>query len=188
MGKRNCEGEDVRSCMKLKNFNLINAFKINDSYIIGVYEGFLSKYDIVIKYRQRLKDGSWSNIRTPKHIHWAVDLLMKMQAEPKKVREFLSFPLKRWEEVEPIRSEEERKRRTNPKYLMDKYKKEFENYKELGRRGEYSVKFLILLAELLMIQEKTNMEGAYMFKNLLEALEKGEDIFKIVSIATHRRR
>jgi len=39
-----------------------------------------------------------------------------------------------------------------------------------------------------MIQEKTNMPGAYMFKKLLEALKKGDDIFSIVSIATHTKR
>jgi hypothetical protein len=49
-------------------------------------------------------------------------------------------------------------------------------------------KFLILLAKLLMIQEKTNLETAYMFRKLLEALKAGDDIFKIVSIATHNRR
>ncbi len=188
MSKEDCKNGKIEDCMKLKNFKLINAFNINDSYIIGIYEGSLSKYDIVIKYRQKLKDGSWSNIRTPKHIHWAVDLLMKMQAEPQKAKDFLLFLLKRWEEVEPIRSEEERKQRTNFNYLIRKYRKEFENYKELSKKGEYSVKFLLLLAELLMIQEKTNMENAYMFKELLKALENGEDIFKIISIATHRRR
>jgi hypothetical protein len=188
MGKKDCESGRVKDCMKLRNYKLINAFKVNDSYIIGIYEGSLSKYDIVIKYRQRLKDGSWSNIRTPKHIHWAVDLLMKMQAEPQKTKEFLSFLLKKWEEVEPIRSEEERKQRTDPNYLLNKYRKEFENYKELSKKGEYSIKFLLLLAELLMTQEKTNMEDAYMFEELLKALKSGEDIFKIVSIATHRRR
>jgi len=41
---------------------------------------------------------------------------------------------------------------------------------------------------LKFIQEKTNMPEAYMFKKLLEALKKGEDIFSIVSIATHRGR
>jgi len=41
------------------------------------------------------------------------------------------------------------------------------------------------LAKLLMLQEKTNLETAYMFKKLLKALKSGEDIFKIVSIASH---
>ena len=43
-------------------------------YIIYVFQGNLSQFDIVIKYK---KDGT--RIRTPKHIHWVVDVLMKMQ-------------------------------------------------------------------------------------------------------------
>jgi hypothetical protein len=39
-----------------------------------------------------------------------------------------------------------------------------------------------------MIQEKTNLETAYMFKNLLNALRRGDDIFSIVSIASHTGR
>ena len=45
-----------------------------DDYIIYVFQGALSQFDIVIKYK---KDGM--RIRTPKHIHWVVDILMKMQ-------------------------------------------------------------------------------------------------------------
>ena len=41
-------------------------------YIIYVFQGILSQFDIVIKYK---KDGT--RIRTPKHIHWVVDILMK---------------------------------------------------------------------------------------------------------------
>ncbi len=67
-------------------------------------------------------------------------------------------------------------------WLKDKIKQ----YQSVSRFGEYRIEFLILLAKLLMIQEKTNMPGAYMFRKLLEALKKGEDIFSIVSIATHR--
>jgi hypothetical protein len=37
-----------------------------------------------------------------------------------------------------------------------------------------------------MAQEKTNMPDAYMFRKLLEALKRGDDIFSIVSLATHR--
>lgn len=47
-----------------------------DDYIIYVFQGALSQFDIVIKYK---KDGM--RIRTPKHIHWVVDILMKMQGK-----------------------------------------------------------------------------------------------------------
>lgn len=42
--------------------------QVNNKFIIATYQGSLSQYDILIKYRQKEKD-KWSNIRTPKHIH-----------------------------------------------------------------------------------------------------------------------
>ncbi len=183
-----CNEGNWEKCMEMKNYKLIHAFPINGEFVVGIYEGSLSEQDILIKYRQRTKDGKWSKIRTPKHIHWAVDILMKMQAEPDKTREFLRFLLRRWNEIEPIKDENEKKKRTNINYLVEKFADELNRYKELSKSGEYSIKFLIVLAELLMMQEKTNREDAYMFKKLLKALEDGEDIFKIVSIATQTQR
>jgi len=179
--------EDIKRCMEKKDFKLLKVFKVNGKYIIGIYQGKLSEYDILIKYRQK-ENNEWSNIRTPKHIHWAVDILMKMQADKNKTKEFLDFLLQRWNEIEPIKSEKERQNRLNIDYLISNYKEEIENYTSLNEKGEYSIKFLILLAELLMMQEKTNREDAYMFKNLLESLKEGKSIFKIVSIATHNGR
>lgn len=155
---------------------------INDQFIVGVYQGSISPYDILIQYRQRTKKG-WSNIRTPKHIHWAVDILIKMHSDREKTLEFLNFLLKIWENTKPIKSEEERTRLLNLESLLEIDPEDFKKFEELGKKGEYSIKFLILLARLLMLQEKTNLDTAYMFKNLLEALREGEDI---VSIATHR--
>jgi hypothetical protein len=113
---------------------------------------------------------------------------MKMQVEKNKTKEFLDFLLQRWNEIEPMKNEEERQNRLNIEYLINNYKDELEKYTSLNNKGEYSIKFLILLAELLMIQEKTNREDAYMFKNLLESLKEGKSIFKIISIATHNGR
>ena len=64
------------------------------------------------------------------------------------------------------------------------YLEEASNYEVLAGKGEYSVKFLLLLAKLLMVQEKTNRHDAYMFKRLLEQLKEHKNIFQIVSTAT----
>ena len=63
---------------------------VNEKFIIAVYQGSFSKYDILIKYRQKNKD-KWSRIRTPKHIHWAVDILIKMHSDEEKTKQFLDF-------------------------------------------------------------------------------------------------
>lgn len=169
---------------KTQRQNPIFVTNLNGEYILAAYQGTISKYDILIKYRQRIGD-KWSRIRTPKHIHWTVDILIKMHSEKKKTKEFLDFLLTMWNGTYPIRSESERQSILSIEQLIGSTSEAFKKYNDLGKHGEYSVKFLILLAKLLMIQEKTNLETAYMFKNLIQALKSGEDIFKIVSLATH---
>jgi len=161
--------------------------QINEKFIIGVYQGSFSEYDILIRYRQKNKD-KWSRIRTPKHIHWAVDVLIKMHSDKEKTEQFLDFLIDIWDKTRPFKDDKERKRLLSINYLLGSNKEEIKKYEDLGKKGEYSIRFLILLAKLLMLQEKTNLETAYMFKRLLNSLKSGEDIFEIVSIATHRAR
>lgn len=163
------------------------VFEINGSFIVGVYQGTLSKFDILIKYRQKIHN-SWSRIRTPKHIHWAVDILIKLHKDKSKTQNFLTFLLGMWQTVKPIRSKIEQEDRLNIETLLRDSQNMIQQYDSLSTKGEYSVKFLILLAKLLMIQEKTNLETAYMFKNLLNVLREGGNIFSVVSIASHNRR
>ena len=70
--------------------------------------------------------------------------------------------------------------------LIDNYIEmtDITKYKELDNYGEYSVEFLIVLMTMLMIQEKTNREDAYMFGKVLDSLLEDElDIFSIMSAA-----
>ena len=52
----------------------IMDIKIDDNYTIYVFQGNISKNDILIKYS---KNGK--RMRTPKHIHWVIDILLKEQ-------------------------------------------------------------------------------------------------------------
>jgi hypothetical protein len=161
----------------------IKVFKVNDRTVIAIYKGALSELDILIKYRQLLNDGKWSAIRTPKHIHWTVDILMKMQAYKDLTSEFLDFFIDIWNNTKPIKNEKERQSLDLEK-LLNLSEEEIEKFKDLSKKGQYSVRFLILLAKLLMLQEKTNREDAYMFKKVLTGLKNQEDLFKILSAAT----
>lgn len=163
---------------------LLIQFPVNHHFQVGVYQGKYSDYDMLIRYRQ-LIDGEWTRVRTPKHIHWAVDILIKQHEAPEATERFLEFLLDYWKKVVPVTSEEERAIVLNKDKLLEQVNAEARQYSELAEKGEYSVKFLILLAKLLMVQEKTNRHDAYMFKKLLEELKSHKDIFKIVSTATH---
>lgn len=164
--------------------NLLKEFRINDSYILGVYQGSISVYDMLIKYKQKI-NGRWSYMRTPKHIHWTVDILIKMYNDRDSLASFISFLEGIWNNVTPHTSFEDRQEFLD-RNLPNENIEFLEEYDRFNANGEYSIKFLLVLAKLLMQQEKNNREDAYMFKRLLEKIRGGEDLFRIMSIATHR--
>lgn len=165
----------------------MTIFQVNGSYIIGVYQGSLSEFDMLIKYRQKLDEG-WSRIRTPKHVHWAVDVLIKLHEDKEKTQDFLDFLIGIWNSTHPVKNREQQQAELTIESLLRNGQAKIQQYEALSSKGEYSIKFLILLAKLLMIQEKTNLETAFMFKNLLEALRAKGDIFSVISIASHNGR
>lgn len=148
-----------------------------DNYILYVFQGDISPFDILIKYK---KDET--RIRTPKHIHWAVDMLMKMQCEKQLSKKFLNEVKKIWNNCTPLKNNDF----DTLKNLVESGNNEIEidKYKKLNSYGEYPVDFLFVLMLLLSTQKKTNRPDAYMFGNIIdELLESDYDIFRIVSTA-----
>ncbi len=82
---------------KYKNINTeksIIDIKVDDIYTIYVFKGTLSKNDIVIKYS---KFGR--RMRTPKHIHWVIDMLLKEQKNHNDVISFIKCMQETWDEI-----------------------------------------------------------------------------------------
>lgn len=146
-------------------------------YIIYVFQGTLSQFDIVIKYK---KDGT--RIRTPKHIHWVVDILMKMQGNEILTKNYLQAIQDCWNSCVPLTNNDY----DTLKVLIENGENDIdiEQYFPLNAFGEYDVEFLYVLMELLAVQEKINRADAYMFGKIIEELlETDRDIFKIISTA-----
>ena len=162
---------------KIKGRELTSIVDIffDNKYTIYVFQGSISENDIIVKYSEEGK-----KMRTPKHIHWAVDLLLKLQAEKELTRSLIKEIKNEWEECKPLESNDEKTLIS----LIDNYIEitDVSKYKELDNYGEYDVEFLIVLMTLLMTQEKTNREDAYMFGKVLDSLMVEElDIFAIMS-------
>ncbi len=131
----------------------------------------------MIRYR---KDGK--RIRTPKHIHWVVDVLMKMQGNEILTKQYLEAIQNHWKTCEPLVANDF----DALKSLIETGEEEIEivQYSALNAFGEYDVEFLYVLMKLLAVQEKTNRPDAYMFGEIIEELlETDRDIFKIISTA-----
>ena len=154
----------------------IVEFAVKD-YTIYVFQGSLSEFDIVIKYKETGK-----RIRTPKHIHWTVDILMKMQGNEKLTKRYLSVIQDCWNACSALDNNDYGTLRK----LIEKGEADIDlkQYFALNEFGEYDVEFLYVLMELLAVQEKTNRADAYMFGNIItELLKDDRDLFKIISTA-----
>ena len=164
------------------------AERVNNHFIVAIYQGAISDFDIKIKYREMDENGNWTRIRTPKHVHWVVDILLKMQENPGLTQQFVDKLLEAWEKTERISTKKQRKKLLNLDYLL----KDFDEYKQfqvLEKKRRYSIKFLLLLTRLLMIQEKTNREDAYQFKKCLETLrDQHSFIYDVISKAAYNGR
>lgn len=147
-------------------------------YVLPGSRGQRPNCDILIKYKKKNK-----KIRTPKHIHWAVDLLIKKQFDEKLTNSFIEEIKKEWDDCKPLENNEFYTIKTISNECEGKINKS--KYNKLNDYGEYDIEFLIVLLTLMMYMEKTNSDNAHMFIDVLNSLLNDEiDIFKIISSAT----
>ena len=82
--------------------------------------------------------------------------------------------------MEPFRSKAEQHRCELRQTTREKLKR----FGPLDGYGEYKVEFIGHLIELMMIMEKTGMDKAFVFKELMDSILREDDIFTIVAKAT----
>ena len=174
------------------NMELLQLYKLGDEFVVAVFQGKISEHDMIVRFRQYNKEEtSWSRFRQPKHIHWTVDVLIKQEHNRETVNTFLVNLLNDWENrtiIPRLMSAEERDEFLNPEKLLRYVYLEAEQYSDNKLRGEYPISFLILVSRILMVQERTNREDAYMFKGLLESLKEHKDLYTVISKATYNGR
>jgi len=160
--------------------NSIKELKMPDGTIIGVFEGsrgHIADHDILIKYQEEGK-----RVRTPKHIHWVIDILIKKEHNKELTMKFLKYLRDMYDKVEGFKSKEDRAKCELTQTTHEKLKE----FQELNRYGEYKVDFIGHLIELMIKMEKNTPpeKPARVFKELMDALIQEKEIFVIVSKAT----
>ncbi|MBY0243946.1 MAG: hypothetical protein K2Q03_00670 [Sphingobacteriaceae bacterium] len=171
----------------MTNRVLLKELSVNGKYKLFIYQGNKSEYDIIIKYKE-LINGSYTRERTPKHIHMAVDLLIKLHDDELLTNELLDFLIQQYQLLQPISSNTNIETDLSLEHLLADNDNIIERTQLLNVKGEYSVKFLILVIKLLMIQEKTNYPDGVLFQELLNKFKSNPTIWDIVSKASFNRR
>ena len=165
---------------KGKEHNSLKEIKLLDGTIIGVFEGSRGAnpdHDILIKYQEEGK-----RMRTPKHIHWVIDLLVKKEHNRQLTLEFMKYLRNKYDKVDGFKNKEHREKCIIKETTAEKLKL----FEELNKYGEYKVDFIGHLIELMIKMEKNTPpeKPARVFRELMDALIREKEIFVVVSKAT----
>lgn len=164
-----------------KHGSPISILNIDNKYIIAIYQGTYGdnpELDIKVAYREKFGD-KWTKIRQPKHIHWAVDILVKKVANEELLTGFVQHMLELYDKTTPLKNKKEQQE------LLQKISfKDIERFNSISN-GFYAIKFIYCVMYLLMVEEKTSNNSAHMFKDLLHDLVNKDDFYGIVNKATH---
>lgn len=166
---------------------LIKTFELKDKNdaIVWVFQGSKGdnkELDVKIKYRDRLSKTKIG--RTPKHIDWTIDILIKKEHDKALTLEFVKYLLDTYDRIEPFKNKQEQQK-CELKYTRSD---ELRKFSSLNKYGQFSIEFLGCIMELLSIEEKTGSSKAHMFKGVLQALYETDDIFSITSKAVYTGR
>lgn len=166
--------------------NEILHVKCSGDYVLYVFEGCKGQHpdlDICIMYTSPHN----SSRRTPKHILWTIDILLKREHQKRLTCDFLYRIKAYWDSCKELNS-----RDFNAiKSLVDSLSVDSvsTNYSKLASYGEYPPDFLYLLLCLLAVQEKTGMDGAFRFGGVVDALLKSDlDLYSVVAAAEQWRK
>lgn len=131
-----------------------------------------SEHDFIVKYREPGKRE-----RTPKHIHLIVEMYVKHAFNPRLTLELRNHILGMFNKIKPIDY--------YPPKLQIFKKEDIERYKELDKVGEFSVEFILVASELIMIQEKTNYPQGSLTQKLYSDFGE-KDRFSVIQSAAFR--
>ena len=158
----------------------LKEIKLKDGTVIGVFEGDRGAnpdHDILIKYKEEGK-----RIRTPKHIHWIIDLLIKKEHNKELTLEFMKYLRDMYDKVDAFQSKEDRAECE----LTETTNEKLEKFNELNNYGEYKIEFIGHLIELMIKMEKNTPpeKPARVFRELMDSIINEKEIFVVVSKAT----
>jgi hypothetical protein len=158
---------------RVKEDDLVYTTKSNVQ--IGVYPGSKpeSPYDFIVKFREPNKRE-----RTPAHVHLIVEMYVKHAYNPSLTLKLRDHVLAMFGQIKPISS--------FPPSLQVFKLEHVGPFKELDKVGEFSVEFMLVVTELMVIQEKTNYPEGSLTESLYKAFGV-KDRFSVIQKAVLKR-
>lgn len=133
-----------------------------------------SPYDFKVRFREPGKRE-----RTPTHVHLIVEMYVKNAFNPKLTIELKNHMLDVFSKIQPINY--------YPPHLQIFKPEHVKPFIDLDRVGEFSVEFMLVTTELIMIQETTNYPRGSLTQGLYANFGV-KDRFSVIQSAVFRGR
>ena len=140
----------------------ISVFETSDGTLIGIFQGSKGdnpELDFIVKF---LSPGSKQRMRTPKNVHWVVDLLIRGNRNRNEAAALVDALIDCYERAEPFVSVEAR-----AEYAPEEARKIAKQFAHLQDEGLLPVDFVSMVIELFSICEKASPREKKMFRELL---------------------
>lgn len=161
----------------------LQVFHLADGTLLGMFQGNRGDrpdLDFVIKF---LTPGPCKKLRTPKNLHWVVDILMIGKADPAGALKLTRSLLECYQGAQAFKSA-----RARNAFQPEKAQKIAQEFQHLDKKGAVSVAFVTHIVELFSICEKASPRDTKMFENLLLVLvdyfDGRKDYYQVLNATT----
>ena len=155
------ENNSIRKTKNSSQVSLCDIYFVNEDYALHIYQGGKNTNDIRLRYSRNK-----TLIRTPKHVHWMLDVLLKKEKYRKKTDMFVELLVKKYVAQVTLPTPS---CANYEDFVKDIYTENLNKYLKLSKAGEYPIEFLYMLIILLIAQEKTNYPTGGFFKKCWKA-------------------
>lgn len=145
----------------------ITVFTMSDGTLLGIFQGDRGdnpELDFVLRF---LSSGARSRLRTPKNIHWVVDLLIRGKHKHDEAKALVEALIDCYENSKRFTSV-----RARSNFVPQAAQRIARKFAHLDEEGLMPVDFVAHLVELFSICEKASPRDRKMFRDLLDILRR----------------
>lgn len=154
-------------------------------YVLEGSKGKKPELDLFIKYSDCKNKKSELKFVAPKHVHWAMDFVIKKEHNSGKLYKFVKILIKKYLQFEKNNPLTERNFKQIKSLIDNNIFEKRDKFISLDRYGRYKTEFIYYLLILIAVNELNSADNPYMFiKTLKTIVDKEKDFTEVIDIAT----
>lgn len=154
-------------------------------YVLEGSKGKNPDLDLFIKYSDSKNKKGEPRYVGPKHVHWAMDFVIKKEHCSSKLCKFVKILIKKYHQFEKNNPLKERSFEQIKSLIENNIFEKHDVFLSLDKYGRYKTEFIYYLLILIAVNELNSTDNHYMFIGTLNTIiDKEKDFTEVIDIAT----